>query len=260
MPRGPKSRQVPELDVEDGAAALTETEAPPTGAPPTETFADAPDEPTATPTPVFAVPAETIATTDVPEDPVVARTLAEPLPEDAPDGTVATTVVVPVDELPTDTLTPVVLEGPVDAEVAGAEAAGDAVAEGEAAGRVGLLAAGEVREREVSATPPLLGAGDADAGREFRGAAAACATWPDWMPDGDPGPAPDGPCKIRTDTEVSRNKTINDASPNIGTMLPAGCSRTMAARLRPDLRTRSMTRANASWAGGSGGFWPRRAA
>jgi hypothetical protein len=248
------SRQVPELDVGDGVAALTET------------FADAPEEPTVTPTPAFAVPAETLAAalrlaaeepsdvvTDVPEDPVVAPTLAEPLPEDAPDGTVATTVVVPVDELPTDTLTPVVLEGPavplVDAEVA----------EGEVAGEAGMLAAGEVREREVSATPPLLGAGDADVEREFRGM-AACTAWPDWMPDGDPGAPPDEPCNIRTDTEVSRNKTISDASPNIGTMLPAGCSRTMAARLRPDLRTRSLARANASWARGSGGFWPRRAA
>jgi hypothetical protein len=249
------SRQVPELDVEDEVVALTETEALPT-----ETFANAPEDPTVT----LAAEEPSDVVTDVPEDPVVAPTLADPLPEDAPDGTVAATVVVPVDELPTDTLTPVVLEGPavplVDAEVAEGGAAEDEVAEGEVGDEAGLLAAGEVREREVSATPPLLGAGDADAEREFRGAAAACATWPDWMPDGDPGAPPDGPCKIRTETEVSRNKTINDASPNIGTMLPAGCSRTMAARLRPDLRTRSMTRANASWAGGSCGFWPRRAA
>jgi hypothetical protein len=59
---------------------------------------------------------------------------------------------------------------------------------------------------------------------------------------------------MRTDTEVIRNKAISVASPNIGSMLAAGWSRTMAPRLRADLRTRSMDRASASWAGGSFGF------
>jgi hypothetical protein len=79
------------------------------------------------------------------------------------------------------------------------------------------------------------------------------------MTGGAEGP-PDGRCSMRTDTEVSRNKTMSVASPNIGTMLPAGWSRTMAARLRVDLRTLSSARANASCAAGSRGFWPRRAA
>ncbi|MGD0555621.1 MAG: hypothetical protein ABSA93_11640 [Streptosporangiaceae bacterium] len=72
--------------------------------------------------------------------------------------------------------------------------------------------------------------------------------------------AREGPCRMCTDTEVSRNKTISDARPNIGTMLPAGCSRTMAPRLRIDILARSATRAIASGTGGSGGFWSRRAA
>jgi outer membrane biosynthesis protein TonB len=70
----------------------------------------------------------------------------------------------------------------------------------------------------------------------------------------------DGPRRMCTDTEASRNKAISDARPNIGTMLPAGCNRTMAARLRADTRARSATRANPSCSDGSGGFWPRRAA
>lgn len=48
-------------------------------------------------------------------------------------------------------------------------------------------------------------------------------TWRGWAPvtvGGEPGP--DCPCRMCTETEVSRNRTISVASPNMGTMLPAG--------------------------------------
>lgn len=273
------SRQVPEpvAGVGFGAgagAALTETEAPPT-----VTVAAVPTGAIVTPTPTtFAVPTETFAAAATELAETDAATLTptdeEPLPADA--VAVADTlglvvappdVLPPVDEVPTETVTPelpevlepvvvpvvlevpvVVLELPVLPEPEPLEPleADDVV----------LLVAGEGPEREVRETPPTLGERAAEV--TVRNG-AAWGTRSGLAPDGDTGSRA-GPGRMRTDTEVSRSKTISVASPNIGTMLPAGWSRTMAARLRPDLRTRSKNRASASWTGGSGGFWPRRAA
>jgi len=127
-----------------------------------------------------------------------------------------------------------------------------------------------VPEPEVRATPPVPEPvpeelRDPAAGAE---AEATVLVDPAWTTSGglalpragcEPAPC-DGPRRMCTDTEVSRNKAISDARPNIGTMLPAGCNRTMAARLPADTRARSATSANPSRSGGSGGFWPRRAA
>lgn len=264
MPRGPMSRQVPEPVVGAGVGAGAEAALMETEAPPTVTVAAVPTGATVTPTPTtFAVPAETFAAaaTELAETELatLAPTDEEPLPADAVAVADTLGLVVappdelpPVDEVPTETVTPElpeVLELVVVPEVLEVPVADDVV----------LLVAGEGPEREVRETPPTLGERAAEVTVRNGAAWGTRSGLAPPGPDGDAGSRA-GPGRMRTDTEVSRSKTISVASPNIGTMLPAGWSRTMAARLRPDLRTRSKNRASASWAGGSGGFWPRRAA
>jgi hypothetical protein len=84
-----------------------------------------------------------------------------------------------------------------------------------------VLAVADGSELEVRATPPTLGARDAEIVVRYGDAWAAWPGWVPFSPGGEPGPRY-GPCRMRTETEVIRNKAISVASPNIGSMLPAG--------------------------------------
>lgn len=74
-----------------------------------------------------------------------------------------------------------------------------------------------------------------------------------------PEPVTPGRPIIRTDTEASTNSTMRQPIAAVGRMLPAGCSRITAAVFRNATRTRSATRAIASWETGSRGPHLRRA-
>jgi hypothetical protein len=215
------SRQVPELGFGVGVVvgALTETEAPAT-----DTLAATPVGPSVTPTPTFAGPAETfvVAATELAETDAAALTLTA-LPADT--FAAVDTPWLALDEAPTETVATGVLTVPgvlvvvpgVPVELEGLEGLDPA----EEAEVVEKAEEAEGPEVEVRATPPTLGARDAEIDVRY---GEAWAAWPGWMPlspCGDPGPRY-GPCKMRTETEVSRNKAISVASPNIGSMLPAG--------------------------------------
>lgn len=261
MPSGPMSRQVP-----DGlAGAVVEVAAGVAEFVPALTVAEIPDPVTETLAPAETPATEAPAPTDVPFDPDATVAPAEPWLDEtfAPvEPEPAETVTLVDDPGLAETLT--VVDPPEPAEP---EPDGDELALGVPPDAAAALLTGGFTEDlpaarpEVRAMPPER-AGDTTPVRGKPGPSwPASGTWPGWAPPtagGEPGAL--GACSMCTDTEVSRKRTISEASPNMGTMLPAGCSRTIAARFLADISTRSAALAATSGTDGSGGFCPRRAA